>query len=79
MDKPKKSYLKFVELPASQRKTKFIEVWSAEEQHLLGTISFKSQWRHYCFFPRGETVFDTSCLREIIERLEKEQAEWKSK
>lgn len=40
----------------------------------LGTISWKGQWRKYCFFPAPDTVFDLNCLKEIIDFL-KEQTD----
>lgn len=38
----------------------------------LGTISWKGQWRKYCFFPGANTVFDVNCLKEILDFLEEQ-------
>lgn len=33
----------------------------------LGEIKWFSKWRKYCFFPISYTVFEETCLTEIIE------------
>lgn len=31
----------------------------------LGEVKWYSAWRQYCFFPKGKTVFNISCLEDI--------------
>lgn len=36
----------------------------------LGTISYFSKWKKYCFYPYDETYFCSMCLREIVVFME---------
>ncbi len=47
------------------RKTDIYHVLNSSNGTYLGHISWKSQWRKYCFFPHAETVFDSTCLETI--------------
>lgn len=31
----------------------------------LGEIRWYNHWRQYCFYPMGETVFNSDCLKDI--------------
>ena len=33
----------------------------------LGQVRWYAPWRRYCFMPATATVFDASCLSEIVE------------
>ena len=53
-------------------KTKTWEVWTKEKAKprfdggdLLGAIRWFGQWRCYAFFPRDNTIFEKTCLRDI--------------
>ena len=35
----------------------------------LGTIEYYSPWHKFCYFPSPRTVFDDSCLQDIINFL----------
>lgn len=32
----------------------------------IGVIKWHGAWRKYCFFPHGDTVWDSKCLNEIL-------------
>lgn len=36
---------------------------------MLGQLKWYSKWRQYCFFPNAVTVFNSSCLRSINDRI----------
>lgn len=40
----------------------------------IGSITWYSQWRQYCFFPRPGTVWNRHCLIDILDFL-KQQAD----
>lgn len=33
----------------------------------LGLVKWYAPWRRYCFMPSSATIFDASCLTEVIE------------
>jgi hypothetical protein len=33
----------------------------------IGVIKWYSNWRQYCFFPNGETIWNKDCLDDINE------------
>lgn len=37
----------------------------------LGQIKWFAQWRKYSFFPNADTVFEKTCLMEIVNFIEK--------
>lgn len=45
-------------------KTLMWSVFSGEV--LLGEIKWHAPWRRYCFYPHNFTLFDRSCLAELI-------------
>lgn len=49
-----------------KRKTKEFHVLSKFSRETLAVIKWHSSWRKYCFFPAENTIFDTSCLAEIV-------------
>lgn len=64
-DKITATYLVFTKLGMSESgKT---EVWNVSNKRgtPLGKIKWFSKWRSYCFYPASDTVFNTSCLRDV--------------
>lgn len=76
-----KSYLNFVEIKDSKRKTKqfYVSNLTIEPLIILGYISFYPAWRKYIFHPNNQitAIFDPNCLREIADFCEKKTNEWK--
>lgn len=64
-----KSYLQFVELPQTG-KTKIFRVDNNSGVE-LGVIKWKSGWRRYVINVNDGIIFDSSCLKEIIQFLDK--------
>lgn len=66
----KKSYLEFVEFSKDNRKTGIVMVRSARSITELGMIRWYSPWRRYTFWPTHYTLFDSGCLKEIMEKID---------
>ena len=47
------------------RKTFVFEIRNNDSSHIIGTISWYSTWRQYCFFPEADTVWSAGCLEEV--------------
>lgn len=74
----KKSFLDFRQI-GEKKKTKIFGVYSSSGGDSLGGVMWQVSWRKYCFFPKDATVFDSNCLQEIIEFLDKINKEHKGK
>jgi hypothetical protein len=44
----------------------------------LGHIAWYAPWRRYCFFTNGLSLFDRSCLMEIVDFIDGEMAKRKT-
>lgn len=68
-------YLSFVEAP-TKGKTKVIAIVNRHHEEIIGEIRWFGRWRQYCFFPRGETVWNTTCMDDVnsvIKQLREER------
>jgi hypothetical protein len=64
-------YLCFEELE-SKPKTKQFAVKNKTSDFILGYVKWYSPWRRYCFFiDKPSLVFDTGCLGEICDFINK--------
>lgn len=63
-------YLIFEDKEAST-KTKFINVININANNVIGAIKWYGPWRQYCFFPEFNTVWNTTCLNDINEVIQK--------
>lgn len=53
------------------RKTKIYTLVNQKNELIhLGIIKWHAAWRQYCFFPEDETVFNKTCLKDIMCFLE---------
>jgi len=66
-------YIEFYEL-ADNGKTKIWDILSRRSGYILGKIKWYGAWRQYCFFPVGETVFNRTCMQDIIKFITEEMA-----
>ena len=49
-------------------------IWSCRNNRTdseLGQVMFYGPWRQYCYFPKGDTVLNKTCLDNIAEFLQK--------
>jgi len=58
-------YLKFEEKP-STGKTKIYLVKAVRDGAVLGHIKWYNTWRQYCFFPVMQTLYNKSCLEDVV-------------
>lgn len=51
-------------------KTLVLEVCSASNGGPLGEIRWYPAWRRYVFAPNGRTLFDSTCMKEITDKID---------
>lgn len=64
-----KKHLKFNEI----KDTGKTKVWEIENKHqntTIGLIKWNGGWRKYCLFPYEDTMFDTKCIKTIMEFID---------
>lgn len=66
-----------VEYLRKKKKTKQYIVASRKKNQDIGMIKWYNHWRRYVFFPYVDTIFDSACLKEIVEFLDKLMTERK--
>ena len=72
-------YLRFEELEAKP-KTKRFAVRNKTSDFILGYVKWHGPWRRYCFFTIDVfLIFDTGCLADITDFINKLMAERKEK
>ncbi|MEI3530661.1 MAG: hypothetical protein V8Q75_06370 [Bacilli bacterium] len=55
-----------------KRKTPIYKLCNQQNELIhLGEIKYNPSWRKYCFYPIDETVFDSKCLLDIVEFMDK--------
>jgi hypothetical protein len=59
-------YLEFIELPNDGKKTRKYQVVSKKWQYPLGEIKFFNHWRQYAFFPAPDTIFNNTCMNDLV-------------
>ena len=47
-------------------KTEIFNILSKSSGFILGQIKWYGPWRQYCFFPSPHSVFNNSCMNDII-------------
>ena len=52
-------------------KTKIYNVYSKEGDFMLGQIRWYGPWRCYALMPEKQTVFEKTCLKDILSFIEK--------
>ena len=72
----KYKYIHFVKV-ADKAKTAVWECRNNRSSDGLGTVEWYGPWRQYCFCPEVATVFNTSCLADIQDFLDKVNRERK--
>lgn len=72
-------WIEFEQLPnIPGRKTLRFDVWAKDPRFCLGRICWRNSWRKYAFEPKMETVYETTCLKDIAKFLDKIMADRKT-
>jgi len=74
------SYIDFIlgkKLPG--RKTDVWKVVSVQDGAELGVIGWYGPWRKYSFFVTGGKIFESKCLMDIVQFLDRETKVYKAK
>ncbi|MFW9872927.1 MAG: hypothetical protein ACFFG0_07485 [Candidatus Thorarchaeota archaeon] len=66
-----KSYIKF-KIIENKPKTKVWGIYNKNNGIKIGEIRWYGSWRQYCFFPEEGTLFDKTCLTDIINFINKQ-------
>ena len=48
------------------------KIYNKKSHELLGGLSYYRPWRQYVFSAREQCVFNNSCLRDVLDFMEKE-------
>ena len=62
-------YLKFIAEQKEGRKTKIIHIYDKSAIEEIAIIEWHLVWKQYCFIPEFTTVWDNTCLTEILQVL----------
>lgn len=65
--KPSK-YITF-DIVGSTAQTDVINILSISSQFILGQIRWYGPWRQYCFMPSARSVFNRTCMGEIVDKI----------
>ena len=47
-------------------KTYHWEIRNKDSDYVLGIVKWNGRWRQYCYFPNGDTVLSVGCMSDII-------------
>ena len=72
-------WLLFKWAPEQNPKTEIYLVLAKDGNAELGQVRWHAQWRRYAFFPRPDTVYEPTCLRDLAEFCDKATAAHKAK
>lgn len=70
-------YLRFVEEPNPERKTRKWRVEAKSSGGILGRIAWWGAWRQFVFAPHIDTVFNKGCLNDISAFLDDALVAWR--
>jgi hypothetical protein len=62
----KTEYLTFDSTVPEGMKTNVISVVNNRSGDEIGKIAWYSPWRQYCFLPKGNTVWNLQCMRDVL-------------
>jgi hypothetical protein len=72
-------FIEFQEVVNVNRKTKVFLVYNKENfETPIGEIKWYGAWRKYSFFPQPNTVYENTCMQDIINFINQLMDEWKA-
>lgn len=71
-------YIRIEKMPlAKGRKTHDYHILNLSSGDLIGVVKWYGAWHQYCFWPEGNTVWNSGCLENVQDFLGKLKAERK--
>lgn len=64
---PKPKWIHFIDYTDHKKKTKTFLIRNKETDFALGWIKWHTGFRKYSFYPEENTVFESTCLQDIID------------
>ena len=72
------NYFFIIKIPYADRKTPIYYIFE-HNTNCIGEIKWYAPWRKFCFYPDKDTVWDSKCLTDLLEQLDKINLEYKEK
>ena len=65
-------YFRIYEERKENRKTSIYKIYNHDipERTYLGEVRWNGAWRKYCFYPAIDTLWDTSCLKVVVDFID---------
>ena len=74
----KGDYFFITKIDVVNRKTPIYYIFEFNT-NCIGEIKWYAPWRKFCFFPDKDTVWDSKCLTDVLNQLDKINIEYKEK
>jgi hypothetical protein len=73
-------YFSILEVPQENKKTDIYYIYPDSDTDILyGRIKWYNRWRKYCFYAEDNIIWDSKCLTELINFLDKLNKDYKNK
>ena len=73
-------YFSILEVPQENKKTNIYYIYPDSDTDILyGRIKWYNRWRKYCFYAEDNIIWDSKCLTELINFLDKLNKDYKNK
>lgn len=73
-------YFSILEVPQENKKTDIYYIYPDSDTDILyGRIKWYNRWRKYCFYAEDNIIWDSKCLTELINFLDKLNKDHKNK
>ena len=73
-------YFSILEVPQENKKTNIYYIYPDSDTDILyGRIKWYNRWRKYCFYTEDNIIWDSKCLTELINFLDKLNKDYKNK
>lgn len=73
-------YFSILEVPQENKKTNIYYIYPDSDTDILyGKIQWYNHWRKYCFYAEDNIIWDSKCLTELINFLDKLNKDYKNK
>lgn len=73
-------YFSILEVPQENKKTDVYYIYLDSDTDILyGRIKWYNRWRKYCFYAEDNIIWDSKCLTELINFLDKLNKDYKNK